>query len=113
MLTVEALKALGANTDEGLKRCINNESFYLRMVDMGLKDKRFETLKSELESGDLNAAFESAHALKGVLSNLALTSLSDPVVEITELLRAKTETDYASRLEEILAMRDKYLALVE
>lgn len=32
MLTVEKLKAFGANTAEGVARCVNNEAFYLRMV---------------------------------------------------------------------------------
>ena len=34
MLTIEKLKAYGANVDEGLSRCMNNETFYLRLVNM-------------------------------------------------------------------------------
>ena len=30
MLTVAALREFGANTEEGLSRCMNNEAFYLR-----------------------------------------------------------------------------------
>ena len=29
-MTVNDLKTYGANTEEGLRRCMNNESFYLR-----------------------------------------------------------------------------------
>ena len=43
----------------------------------------------------------AAHALKGVLGNLSLTPLYEKVCEITELLRARTETDYAPLLSEI------------
>ena len=32
MLTVEKLKEYGADTGEGLNRCMNNEAFYLRLV---------------------------------------------------------------------------------
>ena len=33
-MTIDSLKAFGANTAEGLARCMNNEAFYLRMVGM-------------------------------------------------------------------------------
>lgn len=112
MLTLDALKSLGANTDEGLARCMNNESFYLRMVDMGLRDAGFEKLKAALEAGDLDTAFEAAHALKGILSNLSLTSLAEPVSVLTEQLRAREARDYGPDLDSILALKDRYLALL-
>ena len=46
MLTIDALKAYGANTDEGMARCFNNEAFYLRLVGMGLADANFDKLKA-------------------------------------------------------------------
>ena len=79
MLTVDSLKAFGANTEEGLGRCMNNEAFYLRLVGMALQDGNYEALRTSLEAGDLKAAFEAAHSLKGVLANLALTPLLAPV----------------------------------
>jgi hypothetical protein len=60
---------------------------------------------------DLQAAFEAAHSLKGVLGNLALTPLLDPVKEITELLRSKTEMDYSELLATIAQERDRLAAL--
>ncbi len=111
MLTIDALKELGVNTQEGLARCMNNEMFYLRLVGMGLKDGGFEKLDAAISAGDLDAAFEAAHALKGVLGNLALTPLYGPVSEMTELLRTKTQTDYVPFLEKIKSERAKLLAL--
>lgn len=91
MITLEALNQYGADTREGLSRCINNEAFYLRMVGMGLADKNFERLSAALASGDAKEAFEAAHALKGVMGNLSLTPLYKPLSELTELLRGKDE----------------------
>ena len=54
MITIDALKALGANTDEGLARCMNNEAFYLRMVGMALADEGYEKLDEAVRRGDLN-----------------------------------------------------------
>ena len=32
MLTIQNLRAYGANVDDGLQRCLNDEGFYLEMV---------------------------------------------------------------------------------
>ena len=111
MATIDALRELGADTADGLQRCMNNESFYLRMVDMGLKDANFEKLQKAVSEGDLKNAFEAAHALKGIMANLALTPIQKPVSEITELLRAGTQTDYGPLVGEILSARDRFTAL--
>ena len=111
MLTIDALRAFGANVDEGLGRCMKNEGFYLRMVRMACGDGNFEKLEKAAEDNDLTAGFEAAHALKGVLANLALTPLTNPVSELTELFRAKTPGDYRHTVKKILALRDELRAL--
>ena len=101
MLTIDGLTAFGANTDEGLGRCLNKEDFYLRLVKKVPDDQNFDKLYKAVESGDLEGGFDAAHALKGVLSNLALTPVLKPVEEITELLRGKQEMDYGALIEQI------------
>ena len=113
MLTIDALREYGANVEDGLSRCLGKEDFYLKLVNMAIKDPGFENLKSAVEAGNLDAAFDAAHALKGVLGNLALTPLFMPASEMTELLRARTQMDYSSYVETILAERDKLAALSE
>ena len=110
-MTIQDLEALGANTKEGLARCINNEGFYIRMVTLGLGDAGFEKLLVALAEGDLDAGFEAAHALKGVMGNLALTPIVEPVNEITEHLRAREPMNYGPLMEKIMMERDKFLAL--
>ena len=88
MLTIDALRAYGANTDEALARCFGNEAFYLRLVGMVAKDEHFAAMDKAIAAGDARAAFEAAHALKGVLANLSLTPALEPVSKITEYLRA-------------------------
>ena len=105
MLTIEALKAFGANTAEGVSRCINNEAFYLRMVSKAMADTNYDKLEKAIHAGDMNAAFEAAHALKGVLGNLSLTPILKPVEEITELLRSRADVDYEPILAKILAKK--------
>ena len=106
-MTIENLKAYGADTQEGLKRCMNNESFYLRMVKMIPGDPNFQKLYDAIEAGDLTAAFEAAHAVKGASGNLSLTPIYAPVQEITELLRSRTDTDYTELVAAIRKGRDE------
>ena len=105
MLTIETLQSYGANTSEGLARCLNNEAFYLRLVGMALADDG-----SAVKSDDHQAAFEAAHGLKGVLGNLALTPLYERASQITELLRAGQEADYVPMAEELIRKRDELTA---
>ena len=111
MLTVDALRQLGVNTKEGLGRCLNNEAFYLRLVNMALDDAAFDRLAAAVENGETQDAFEAAHALKGSLGNLALTPVYAPVAELTELLRTGQNDGSADLLAEILRQRAALNAL--
>ena len=107
MITIDELKQFGANTDEGVARCMGNEEFYLKLVSTVPGQKEFTVLSDKIAEGDLSAAFEAAHALKGVLGNLSLTPLYDKVCEITELLRVKTDTDYSELLKQISDLKEE------
>jgi len=110
-MTIEELKALGVQTEEGLSRCLNNEAFYFRLIGMAVEDAAFEKLEEAVAAGDLTAAFEAAHSLKGVTGNLSLAPLYEPLSEMTELLRARKEADYAPYLEQIRCSRGAIRAL--
>ena len=107
-MTIDKLKELGANVDEGLERCMGMEDFYLEMIELGLTDERFEELGKSLDAGNLEEAFEHVHALKGVIGNLALAPLYQTICEITEHLRAKEDVDYKTLYAKLIAQRDAF-----
>ena len=113
MLSIDSLKTFGADTEAGLRRCMDNEALYLRLIGMAAKDTGIKRLQDALDAHDLDAAFESAHALKGIMSNLSLTPLCTPLSAITELLRARTDTDYAPLMTEANARFDELRTLCE
>ena len=100
-MTISDLIDFGADTQEGLKRCLNNEGFYLRMVKKMSVDANFQKLYDAMNAGDQDTAFAAAHALKGALGNLALTPIFAPVAELTELLRAHAREDCTALVETI------------
>ena len=111
MLTMDKLKEFGADVDTGLTRCMNQESFYIRLVEKVREDQRIPVLEKQIADHELDAAFETAHALKGMYANLSLDPLTKPISEITELLRSKTDTDYSALIREAKTQFEKLCSL--
>ena len=88
-MLIEKLREFSPDVDEGIRRCVNNEEFYLRMVKMALESEDIGKLKERFDAGDIKGAFACAHNLKGVFGNLSLTPIFKPVSELTELLRSR------------------------
>ena len=109
-MTLQELQEYGADTADGMERCMNNEGFYFKMIGMALNDGSFDKLGGELQAEDLDSAFETAHALKGVYGNLALTPIFEPIQEITENLRSRTKMDYAPLYAKAKEKRDELIA---
>ena len=111
MLTIDSLRAFGADVDAGLVRCLNKEDFYLMLVNKAREDRKLSELAEQLREKQLDAAFETAHALKGMYANLSLTPLTEPVSKMTELLRSRTDTDYSALMQEAEAQFERLCSL--
>ena len=112
MITLDTLKEYGADTEDALARCMNNADFYVMLVGKSLGDANFAKLRQEIEAKNYDEAFSAAHALKGGVTNLSLTPLAEPVIEITESLRAKDTTkDYGPLLDKMDEQLAKLKAL--
>ncbi len=108
---IEKAHAIGADIETGLKRCAGKEDLYAMLIGTALKDKNFEVLKEKVASKDIEGAFEAAHALKGVLSNLCLYPLADELDEVTEVLRAKELPDEKD-MDAIERQREEYMKIL-
>lgn len=127
MTVLDSLKAAGADTEDGLKRCLGKEDFYLKMINLALKNENFELLGGALQAEDYVKSFELCHALKGVIANVSLTPLYDLISDLTEKLRACTGTAQAEKgspaekegenflelYKKIIGIQKNFLSLVE
>ena len=59
MLTIENLRKFGANTDEGVARCLDSEEFYLELVQSVLEDGDPSSLRQALEAKATSELTES------------------------------------------------------
>lgn len=101
----------GVNWEEVKGRLVGNEDLVEKFMFKFIDDPGMEILKKGLDNNDPKEAFQGAHALKGVASNLALEGngfLAD-VKEITEILRPE-RIDNAAQVYEKL--RPKYDDLI-
>lgn len=113
MITIEKLKSFGADTDEGMARCLNNESFYLMLVKSAITLEQIDKLCTQISTGDLDGAFETSHALKGVYANLSLTPLYKVVYEMTEQLRNKKNIDYSPMTAKLRELMEQLQTLAQ
>ncbi len=104
---IEYLGKQGCNIKEALDRMFNDEEFYLECLMEIPDDQNFNILRSALENHDTQTAFDAAHTLKGVLSNLSLTPLYNKIVEIVEPLRAGNDNELIPKFNELFEMKNK------
>ncbi len=100
----------GVNWKDLEDRFMNNEALIERFMFKFLNDKSFSLLTDELNNGNTEEAFKACHTLKGVTGNLSLDGFKEPVIELTELLRAG-KTEGSSQLYE--QIKEKYDPLIE
>lgn len=111
MFTLQDMIDFGADTETALVRCAGKEALYLRLVAKVPDSPDFQNLKDAIASKDYDTAFEYAHGLKGVLLNLSLTPIANPMAEMTELLRKRADVDYSSYLDQITEQHAKLSAI--
>lgn len=100
----ELFEEYGGDYTATMARFMNNETMYLKFLNMLFKDDNLDKLSEAINNNDLNSAFEAAHTLKGVVANMGLTPMYDAVNVIVEPLRARKENpDYPIMLEKIKA----------
>ena len=113
MLTIEKLKAYGADVELGLSRCANKEALYLRLVKIVIDELASDQLGEALRENDFDKAFDIAHKLKGGVSNMALTPIIEPVSKLTEQLRDQSSDDYQTLYSDIMKETKALTALLD
>lgn len=103
MLTIDALREYGADTQAGLAQCLNDESFYLGLVEMLMNDDRFDELFMAVRAMDMRRALHAAYALADTAASLALKPLVDQIDMMILCLQVRGD----------IAVLEKQLKIVE
>lgn len=82
------LSKAGINVNEGVARMNGLQAMYEKYLYRFPTDPNYQAMLTALESGDVDAAFKAAHALKGLAGNLSLNQLYQNLYPLVEELRA-------------------------
>lgn len=74
--------------DEGLRRIGGNKALYKRLLTMCQTSTEFAKFEEQITAGELAAAGDTAHAIKGMTGNLSMNELFQTSATICEPLRA-------------------------
>ena len=104
-MTVQELYAAIGDYEEAKKRLMSDK-LIAKFVVKFPADPSYGQLMEAWEKEDSDGIFRAAHTLKGVSANLALTSLFEPVDQITEAYRPgheerRAEVDLSALIREI------------
>ncbi|MDO4806175.1 MAG: hypothetical protein Q4A07_02885 [Coriobacteriales bacterium] len=89
-MTLDELRPFGADVDEGITRCLNNEDFYLQMVESIKDEEAFDSLEHAVAARDLDAAFDIAFVDE---DGLVYTANEGIVDEIDQYSRKRNGLD--------------------
>lgn len=94
----------GIDVKGALGRMMGNENLFVRIMKKFPDDASFGNLKEALEQKDYTAAFEQAHALKGVSGNLGLRPLMEADIVVLEKLRHHETAGLEEDMEKLTAI---------
>lgn len=110
--TVQLLRGIGADPEEGIRRCGGNEGLYLRLLKKFTQQVDYEAEVDELlAEGNYKEAERRMHDLKGVAGNLSLNRLSHVTNEIDSALK-KDEAPDAAAIEEWRELYEDVMAVI-
>lgn len=110
---IEELKELGADTEDALKRFLNNEALYEKMLKKLPDSLNGKRVSEAIEAGNIDSAIEIAHTFKGVLGNLSITPLYEAYTKIVALLRQGSPEEAKIILEDNFPLEEQVIACIE
>ena len=92
-----------------IERFSGREDRYVKYLKRFGEDTNFEDMKNAVERGDVQAAFDACHTLKGLTGNLGFDGITDTVCEACEILRAGSLKGVKEKIETV---NDNYFNII-
>jgi HPt (histidine-containing phosphotransfer) domain-containing protein len=78
------------NTEEGIKRVMNNAKLYAKLLTKFKADTSLDDMLKSLGAGEYENAQIAAHTIKGVAANLSLTELYNQTLALETQIKARS-----------------------
>ena len=102
----------GIDMDEGLRRAGNHLPLYLRYLKRFPEDSSFPLLREALDAGHMRDAFLHAHTLKGLTTQLGISSLHEPLCILCDTLRGEKNCALSDARKQLAALTPIYSEVV-
>ena len=93
------LEDWGCNIQDALFNVMGDREFYQELLRRFLKDPSVDELKMAVSNGDLSAAIQASHEIKGTTATLGLLPLNQEISNFLDAIR--NEDVDAIRLQEM------------
>ncbi len=110
---IDMLEARGCDVDGAMERFMHDEEFYMECFYDVLADENFLLLGDYIRERDVDRAFDCAHMLKGLLSNMGISSMHDIIVQMVELLRGGVTEGLMDMYGGLIEEKKSYDAMLE
>jgi HPt (histidine-containing phosphotransfer) domain-containing protein len=110
---IQGLEDWGCDIEGSMPRFLDNRDLYYRLVKTIPDQKEFLDLGKDLEAKNITAAFDDAHALKGVLANMGLTPLYEETCQIVEPLRAGKLEGTEAHYEKLMELLTQFVSILK
>lgn len=85
------LKNWGALPEEAVRRLLDDQEFYYKMLKSFLNGREFHDLGNAIQKQDSHGIFMASHSLKGASATLGLVPLTNAISRIVEDVRPGSE----------------------
>ena len=113
MSMLDELKALGANVDEGLERCLGRTDLYEKFINKLPEMLEDPEIKAAFDRGDDQTVIEKTHAIKGVTGNLSITPLFEAYSNIVSLERKGSPEEARAIFDNIQPIQEKIMECIK
>lgn len=104
------LTQAGVDPNEGIKRFNGKKDIYEKFLNNFPDDEHYAKMLEAIDVGDTEAAFQAAHALKGVTGTISLNELYQNLNPLVEELRNGS----LDKVDELLpAIKESYDKVIE
>lgn len=108
-LTTELAK-YGIDYEDAMERVGGSADFFEKLAAKYLDDTHFVDLEAAMDVKDFDAAYEAAHALKGVSGNLSMTDLYKASAAVSDAL---FQGEYQAAATLMPQVKDAHLKALE
>ena len=111
--TKKQLIEAGIDVNKGVLRLMGRTDKYLSLLKKFLQDDSFAKLKDAFAREDCTAAYNAAHALKGISANLSLELLNERVCLQMSILQSAYNEENPQQKYTKLKLAEKLIPRVE